>query len=58
MSLVQYMELPRLPGYAEIGWSPQSARDWNGYQVRLAAQGPRWDVMGVNYYHSAEVPWP
>jgi hexosaminidase len=58
MSLVQYMELPRLPGYAEIGWSPQSARDWNSYQVRLAAQGPRWDVMGVNYYHSAEVPWP
>jgi hexosaminidase len=52
------MEFPRLPGYAEIGWSPQSTHDWNSYKVRLAAQGPRWDVMGVNYYHSAEVPWP
>jgi hexosaminidase len=57
-SLVQYMEFPRLPGYAEIGWSPQSARNWNDYKARLAAQGPRWDVMGVNYYHSTEVPWP
>jgi hexosaminidase len=58
MQLVEYMEFPRLSGIAEIGWSPRSTRDWNGYQVRLAAQGPRWNIMGVNYYHSPEVPWP
>ena len=58
MSLLQYMEFPRLPGYAEVAWSPQSVRDWTDYQVRLAAQAPRWDVMGVNYYRSPEVPWP
>jgi hexosaminidase len=58
VSLLQYMEFPRLPGYAEVAWSPQSVRDWNDYEVRLAAQAPRWDVMGVNYYRSPEVSWP
>ncbi|HEX3779880.1 MAG TPA: beta-N-acetylhexosaminidase [Pseudonocardiaceae bacterium] len=56
--LLQYMEFPRLPGYAEIGWSPQSTHNWDDYRVRLAAQAPRWDALGVNYYHAPDVPWP
>ncbi|MDX3229825.1 hypothetical protein [Streptomyces sp. ME19-01-6] len=26
--------------------------------VRPAAQGPRWDALGIGYYRSLQVPWP
>ena len=55
---VEYMTFPRLAGIAEIGWSPAAALQWDQYRLRLAAQAPRWDVLGVNYYHSPEVAWP
>ncbi|MGH3728709.1 MAG: beta-N-acetylhexosaminidase [Micromonosporaceae bacterium] len=55
---VKFMAYPRLPGIAEIGWSPASSHDWADYRKRLAAQGARWDVWGVNYYRAPDVPWP
>jgi hexosaminidase len=55
---VQVMAFPRLPGLAEIGWSPAARRDWGAYRERLAAQAPRWSVMGVRYHRSPRVPWP
>ncbi|MBL1112421.1 beta-N-acetylhexosaminidase [Streptomyces sp. 110] len=55
---IEYMAFPRLPGIAELGWSPASAHDWDAYKVRVAAQGPRWDAMGIAYYHSPQIPWP
>ncbi|MFE6028118.1 beta-N-acetylhexosaminidase [Streptomyces niveus] len=55
---IERMAFPRLPGVAEIGWSPQSARDWDTYKVRLAAQGPRLTALGIDYYRSPVVPWP
>ncbi|TGB06475.1 beta-N-acetylhexosaminidase [Streptomyces sp. MZ04] len=55
---IEYMAFPRLPGIAELGWSPASTHDWDKYKVRLAAQGPRWDAMGMDYYKSPQVPWP
>jgi hexosaminidase len=55
---IEYMAFPRLIGYAEIGWTPQSARSWDDYKLRLAAQGPRLQAWGVNYYKSPEVSWP
>ncbi|MEU9114717.1 beta-N-acetylhexosaminidase [Streptomyces sp. NPDC048483] len=54
---LEYMAFPRLPGIAELGWSPADAHDWSSYRERLAAQGPRWDAMGLGYYRSPEVPW-
>ncbi|MFL6056519.1 MAG: beta-N-acetylhexosaminidase [Actinoallomurus sp.] len=54
---VEYMAFPRLAGIAEIGWSPRQGRSWDEYRTRLAAQGPRWTVMGVNFYRSPEVDW-
>jgi hexosaminidase len=54
---VEYMAFPRLAGIAEIGWSPREGRSWDEYRTRLAAQGPRWSVMGVNFYRSPEIPW-
>ncbi|MEV8424168.1 beta-N-acetylhexosaminidase [Streptomyces niveus] len=55
---IEKMAFPRLPGVAEIGWSPQSARDWDTYKVRLGAQGPRLTALGIDYYRSPVVPWP
>ncbi|MET7293507.1 beta-N-acetylhexosaminidase [Streptomyces griseoloalbus] len=54
---LEYMAFPRLPGIAELGWSPAATHDWEDYRVRLAAQGPRWDALGVGYYKSPQVPW-
>ncbi|MGW0764089.1 beta-N-acetylhexosaminidase [Streptomyces sp. NPDC002676] len=55
---IEYMAFPRLPGAAELGWSPAATHDWNTYKVRLAAQAPRWDALGMAYYKSPQVPWP
>jgi hexosaminidase len=54
---VEFMAFPRLPGLAEIGWSPRGKRSWDEYRLRLAAQGPRWEAQGVNFYRSPQVPW-
>ncbi|MFC9845371.1 beta-N-acetylhexosaminidase [Streptomyces sp. NPDC060223] len=54
---IDYMAFPRLPGAAELGWSPASTHDWDTYKVRLAAQAPRWDALGIGYYRSPQVPW-
>jgi hexosaminidase len=51
------MAFPRLIGYAEIGWSPQSARTWDSYRDRLATHGPRLTFMNVNFFRSPMVPW-
>jgi hexosaminidase len=55
---IEYMAFPRLPALAELGWSPFSTHDWTAFKVRLGAQGPRWHVMGINYYHSTQISWP
>ncbi|MFK4064791.1 beta-N-acetylhexosaminidase [Streptomyces sp. NPDC029674] len=55
---LDYMAFPRLPGIAELGWSPAATHDWETYKVRLAAQAPRWDALGIGYYRSPQVPWP
>lgn len=55
---LEYMAFPRLPGVAELGWSPAATHDWEDYRVRLAAQGPRWDALGIGYHRSPQVPWP
>ncbi|TDW92999.1 hexosaminidase [Kribbella pratensis] len=54
---VEFMTFPRLPGIAELGWSQESALDWTTYRDRLAEQGPRWEVLGVNFYRSPEIDW-
>jgi hexosaminidase len=53
----QTMLLPRLPGLAEIGWSPQNGRSWQEYQSRLAEQAPRWRALGLAYYTAPQINW-
>ena len=54
---IEYLVFPRLPGYAELGWSNHSDKSWEEYKVRLGKQKSRFEFMGINYYPSALVPW-
>jgi hexosaminidase len=54
---VEWMAFPRLAAVAEIGWSPQAARAWEDFRVRLGGQAPRWQALGLNFYRSPQVPW-
>ncbi|MFJ9944961.1 family 20 glycosylhydrolase [Streptomyces erythrochromogenes] len=53
-----YMSYPRLPALAEVGWTPQSARDWKDFRQRLAQHGPRWAAAGIGYHAAPGIPWP
>jgi hexosaminidase len=48
---------PRLPAYAEIGWTPARERCWEEYRQRLAAHGPRMDAMGIQFHRSPQIAW-
>jgi hexosaminidase len=50
---VEYMAFPRGCALAEAAWSPQEARDWDGFQARLAAHLARLDGLAVNYRRGA-----
>ncbi|MDG1572372.1 family 20 glycosylhydrolase [Robiginitalea sp. M366] len=57
ISELEYLAFPRLLGYAELGWTPESQRSWEEYKLRLAAQTPYFKRMDIRYYPSARVPW-
>ena len=54
---VEYLAFPRLPGAAEIGWSPAAGATWDEYKARLGAQAQRWTALGINAYWSPTVTW-
>lgn len=54
---LEYMVFPRLPGYAEIGWSAPATRNWEEYKTRLVHHGERFKALQINYYPSQLVPW-
>lgn len=54
---IEYMMFPRLPGYAEIGWTPSEMRKWDEYKYRLANHEKHFKAMGINFYRSSRVPW-
>jgi hexosaminidase len=55
---MDYLAFPRLPGHAEVAWSPQAGKSWDEYKTRIASHGPRLQAMGVGFYRSARIPWP
>ena len=57
ISAAQYLLMPRLPALAEVGWTPNSVRNWESFRTRIAAHAPRWRLLGVNYYPSPQVAW-
>ena len=57
MDDIEYLAFPRLPGYAEIGWSPAEGRAWDEYKVRLGKHGARMKALDIDFYKSKLVPW-
>jgi hexosaminidase len=53
----EYLLFPRLPGYAEIGWTQAGNRNWDEYRVRLSDHGARMKAMGISFYPSKYVDW-
>ncbi len=54
---IDYLVFPRLPGYAEIVWTPSTLRSWEDYKIRLAKHGERMTAMGIKFYRSPKVAW-
>lgn len=52
---MDYMIYPRLLGYAEIGWTPKTERNWAEYKNRLKSQEERMRNQGVNFYKDNSV---
>lgn len=57
ITAAQYLLVPRLPALAEVAWSAQSQRSWEGFRTRIAAHAARWRLLGINYYPSPQVDW-
>jgi hexosaminidase len=53
---IEYMTFPRIPGVAELAWSPKGQR-WEEYRQRLAAHGKRMEAMRINFFKSPDVDW-
>ena len=57
ITAVEYLAIPRLPAIAEVGWTPQAARNWESFRARVVTHEPRWHYLGINYYRSPQLPW-
>ena len=56
MKDIEYMTFPRLPGIAELAWSPKG-QSWDEYRQRLASHGKRLEAMGINFFRSPDIDW-
>ncbi len=53
---VEYMELPRMSALAEVGWTPQSMRDYKDFSERMPALWRLYNARDYNYArHMADV---
>lgn len=57
MDDIACLTFPRLPGYAEIGWTQKGLRDWKEYKYRLKSHAPRMENQGIKFYRDPKVPW-
>lgn len=57
LNAAQYLLVPRLPALAEVAWSAQTQRSWEGFRTRIAAHAPRWRLLGINFFASPQVEW-
>lgn len=54
---IEEMLFPRLAAVAEVAWTPQARRAWDGFAARVGAHRRRWDADGVAYYPSRQLGW-
>ncbi|TBR36483.1 MULTISPECIES: beta-N-acetylhexosaminidase [Dyella] len=53
---VQHALYPRLAALAELGWSPENARNWSSFLQRLPGELARYRALGIGYADSAYAP--
>ncbi|TVZ60402.1 hexosaminidase [Flavobacteriaceae bacterium MAR_2010_105] len=46
---VEYMILPRMTALSEVVWTPQEAKDWDDFKLRLTKFKNQYDALGLNY---------
>jgi len=56
MKDIEFMAFPRLPGLAELAWSPKG-QQWEEYKQRLAKHGRYMEAMSINFFKSPDVDW-
>ncbi len=54
---IERMAFPRIPAIAEVGWSPQEAREWPEFRTRLADQESRMTAQGIAFHRTPELSW-
>lgn len=47
---------PRMAAVSELGWSPASAHDWEGFLQRLPAELARYRALGIGYADTPFAP--
>jgi hexosaminidase len=52
----QHAVYPRIAALSELGWSPASAHDWNGFVQRMPAELARYRALGIGYADGAFAP--
>lgn len=57
MNDIEYLLFPRLPGIAEVAWTPVAQRDWETYKERLGKHGRRMKMMEIDFYRSPQIEW-
>ena len=56
MKDLEFMAFPRLPGLAELAWSPKGQR-WEEYKQRLARHGRHMEKLGISFFKSSDIDW-
>jgi len=56
MKDIEFMAFPRLPGLAELAWSPKGL-SWDEYKQRLAKHGKHMQALDINFFKSPDVDW-
>ncbi len=46
---IDYMYYPRLPGIAEVAWTPKENRSWDEYKERIAQHKDRLNSLEIGY---------
>ncbi|PJI94053.1 family 20 glycosylhydrolase [Luteimicrobium subarcticum] len=49
--------LPRLAASAEVAWTAQEQREWDGFRVRVAGESTAWRARGLAFHASPQVDW-
>ncbi|HVN11629.1 MAG TPA: family 20 glycosylhydrolase, partial [Kineosporiaceae bacterium] len=54
---LEFLLLPRLPGFAERAWARHGNVTWDEHSARLAGHSRLWDQHGWTWFRSSLVPW-